>query len=166
MYWVPGFNSSYSGPVRPYNISYLNTINDAFAVLWDHTFSPTLINEARINAAGWRWNQIADNPQSPFGLPQDNISQIGALGPYNPTPATTFNFFGVPGPTVFNQWTYGYQDVATKSAGRHNIKFGGGVTRLYYLNEAPYNSGQPTPSTTSGISSTMPRNARLAYSIR
>lgn len=143
MYWVPGFNSSYSGPVRPYNISYLNTINDAFAGLWNHTFSPTLINEARVNAAGWRWNQIADNPQSPFGLPQDNISQIGALGPYNPTPATTFNFFGVPGPTVFNQWTYGYQDVATKSAGRHNIKFGGGVTRLYYLNEAPYNS-RPT----------------------
>jgi hypothetical protein len=27
--------------------------------------------------------------------------------------------------------------VATKVAGRHTIKFGGGVTRLYYLNENP-----------------------------
>ena len=141
MYWVPGFNSSYSGPVRPYNISYLNTINDAFAVLWDHTFSPTLINEARVNAAGWRWNQIADNPQSPFGLPRATSASRRSR-PLRSDASHHLQFFGAPGATVFNQWTYGYQDVATKSASRH-VKFGGRVTRLYYLNEAPYNS-RPT----------------------
>ena len=60
----PGFQLQLQRPVRPYNISYSKTINDAFAGLWDQTFWLTLINEARVNAAGWRWNQIADNPQS------------------------------------------------------------------------------------------------------
>ncbi|MGB7022948.1 MAG: TonB-dependent receptor, partial [Candidatus Acidiferrales bacterium] len=34
-----------------------------------------------------------------------------------------------------NQWTYGYDDVVTKVLGRHTIKFGGDVTRLFYLND-------------------------------
>ena len=48
--------------------------------------------------------------------------------------------FGAPGPSVFDQWTYTYRDIATKIAGNHTIKFGGELTRLYYLNEAPYNA--------------------------
>jgi len=136
IYWVPTDTTNFNGPVRAYNLYHHSTINDAFAGLWNHTFSPTFLNEARVNAAGWRWNEIATNPQEPFGLPQANISQLGSLNASSP--ATTLNYFGAPGPSVFNQWTYSYQDVATKVAGRHNIKFGGGVTRLYYLNEAPY----------------------------
>jgi hypothetical protein len=33
------------------------------------------------------------------------------------------------------QWTYSYKDVATKIFGRHTVKFGGEVTRLFYLND-------------------------------
>lgn len=136
IYWVPQSVTSFQGPARGYNLWNHSAINDAFTGLWDHTFSSSLVNEARVNAAGWRWNEITSNPQEPFGLPQDMISQIGQLN--NVTASTTFNYFGAPGPSVFDQWTYGYQDVATKVAGNHNIKFGGGVTRLYHLNEAPY----------------------------
>lgn len=138
IYWVPETNTTYNGTVRPYNYWHHDSINDAFAGIWDHTFSPTLLNEARANAAGWRWNEIATNPQAPFGLPQDNIAQIGSLNAASP--GTTFNYFGAPGPSVFNQWTYSYDDVLTKVAGNHNLKFGGGLTRLYYLNEAPYSA--------------------------
>lgn len=138
IYWVPEDTTDYNGPIRAYNLYHHSSINDAFTGLWDHFFSPTLFNEARANAAGWRWNEIDTNPQEPFGLPTDNISQIGQLN--NSTPSTTFNYFGAPGPSVFDQWTYSYQDVMTKVAGNHNIKFGGGVTRLYYLNEAPYSA--------------------------
>ncbi|HEX4020936.1 MAG TPA: carboxypeptidase regulatory-like domain-containing protein [Acidobacteriaceae bacterium] len=130
IYWVPEDTTDYNGPVRAYNLYHHSSINDAFAGLWDHTFSPTLVNEARFNAAGWRWNEIETNPQEPFGLPSDSIPQIGNL--------TSFSDFGAPGPSVFDQWTYSYEDVMTKVAGPHNISFGGGVTRLYYLNEAPY----------------------------
>ena len=136
IYWVPVSTSSYNGPVRAYNLYHHTAINDAFAGIWNHTFSPSLLNEARVNAAGWRWNEINSNPQEPFGLPQANITTIGTLNASSP--ASTFYYFGAPGPSVFNQWTYSYQDVATKVSGRHTVKFGGGVTRLYYLNEAPY----------------------------
>jgi len=136
IYWVPVDTSTYNGPARSYNLYHHSAINDAFTGLWDHTFSPTWFNEARANAAGWRWNEIATNPQEPFGLPTDTITPIGSLN--GSVPSLSFNYFGAPGPSVFNQWTYGYKDVVTKVAGNHNIKFGGELTRLYYLSEATY----------------------------
>ncbi len=138
IYWVPTDTSTYNGPVRAYNLYHHSAINDAFAGIWNHTFSSSLLNEARVNAAGWRWNEISTNPQEPFGLPTDTIPTIGSLDASST--ASTFQSFGPPGPSVFNQWTYSYQDVATKVAGRHSVKFGGGLTRLYYLNEATYNA--------------------------
>ena len=130
IYWVPVSNTDYNGPVRAYNLFHQNAINDAFAGIWNHTFSTSLLNEARVNAAGWRWNEINSNPQEPFGLPSDGVTTIGN--------STILMNFGAQGPSVFDQWTYGYQDIVTKIAGRHSIKMGGTITRLYYLNEAPY----------------------------
>jgi hypothetical protein len=132
IYWVPVDTTNYNGPVRAANLYHHSAINDAFSGLWNHIFSSTLLNEARVNAAGWRWNEISTNPQVPFGLAQANFGVNGA--PFGN--GVTLNNFGAPGPSVFNQWTYSYQDILTKSAGRHTVKMGGGVTRLYYLNEA------------------------------
>lgn len=131
IYWVPVDNTNYNGPVRPANFWHHSQINDAFSVIWNHTFSPTLLNQARANAAGWRWNEVNTNPQAPFGLPQDSIDNIGNLD-------DGFQYFGAPGPSNLNQWTYDYNDVLTKILGRHNIKVGGDLTRLYYLNNPVY----------------------------
>ena len=132
IYWVPQSASTLNGGARAYNFFHHSQINEAFSGIWNHTFSPTFLNEARANAAGWRWNEIASNPQSPVGLPTDHIGQIGSLG------ANGQNFITPFGPNVgsiLNQWTYSYKDVATKIAGSNTIKFGGELTRLYYLNE-------------------------------
>ena len=131
IYWVPVSSTDYNGTVRPYNLYHHDAINDAFSVIYNHTFSPTFLNEARANAAGWRWNEIGTNPQEPFGLPTDVVDQIGSA---------QLSFFGAPGPSVFDQWTYSYKDVATKVAGNHTIKFGGDLTRLYYLNDPTYSA--------------------------
>jgi hypothetical protein len=131
IYWVPVDQTSYVGPTRKYNLWHHSAINDAFSGIWNHTFSPSFLNELRANAAGWRWNEVESNPQEPFGLPNDSVGQIGSI---------TVQNFGAPGPSVFNQWTYSYRDIATKIMGNHTIKFGGEVTPLYYLNEAPYNA--------------------------
>lgn len=136
IYWEPSSTTSYNSTVRPYNLYHHSQINDAFSVVWNHTFSATLLNELRANAAGWRWNEITSNPQEPFGLPQANVGILN--GPSSNIGSINLNNFGAPGPSVFNQWTYSYKDVATKIAGRHSIKFGGEVTRLYYLNTATY----------------------------
>lgn len=129
IYWVPTNQTYYNGPARAYNLWHHSVINDAFSGIWNHTFSPTLLNEARANAAGWRFNEVAGNPQEPFGLPNDSIGTIGSISLQN---------FGAPGPADLNQWTYSYRDIVTKISGNHNLKFGGELTRLYYLNIAPY----------------------------
>ena len=129
IYWVPTMTTNYTGPARSANLWHHSQINDAFSGIWNHTFSANLLNEARANAAGYRWNEITSNPQEPFGLPQANFGSIGTASP---------QYLGAPGPTDLNQWTYDFSDALTKVAGRHNIKTGGGLTRLYYLNDAVY----------------------------
>jgi len=124
IYWVPQSTDNFNGS-RAYDIFHHNQINNAFSVIWNHTFSPTLLNELRANAAGWRWNEIKDNPQTPVGLPQSGFKTLGSI---------QIGSFGGNVGSQLNQWTYSYKDVATKIIGRHTIKFGGEATRLFYLN--------------------------------
>ena len=126
IYWVPQTSSFYNGGARAYNLFHHNQINDAFSGIWNHTFSPNFLNEARANASGWRWNEISSNPQAPVGLPQDNITFFA--------PSGTLNQFGTNVGSIFDQWTYGYKDVATKIVGQHTIKFGADDSFLHYLN--------------------------------
>jgi hypothetical protein len=124
IYWVPQSKTNYNGN-RSYDLFHHEQVNNAFSAIWNRTISSSFLNEARVNAAGWRWNEISSNPQSPVGLPTDFIDQTGSI---------TVNQWGPNVGSILNQWTYTYKDVATKIAGRHTIKFGGDVTRLYYLN--------------------------------
>jgi hypothetical protein len=141
IYWVPSTTTDFQGPVRSANLWHHSQVNDAFSLIWNHTFTPTLLNQARANAAGYRWNEIGSNPQEPFGLPQDNIGNVNDSscgGSACSFGTANFQYFGAPGPTDLNQWTYDYNDVLTKILGRHSIKMGGDLTRLYYLNNAVY----------------------------
>ncbi len=135
IYWVPLTITNYQGTVRSYNLFHHEQTNDAYSVIWNHVFSSSFLNEARANDAGWRWNEVATNPQEPFGLPQSQVD-----GMANISGGTALAFFGAPGPSNFDQHTYTYKDVATKVAGNHTIKFGGDVTRLYYLNNPTYSA--------------------------
>lgn len=131
IYWVPTSLTKLNGGLD-YQLFNHSQINDAFSVIWNHTFSPTLLNEARANAAGWRYNELNSNPQAPFGLPQAQLfspngtDQIGNI---------SIGSLGVPAPSHLNQWTYGYKDVATKVLRSQTMKFGFDFTRLYYLND-------------------------------
>ena len=136
IYYVPVSTTNYNGPVRPENLWHHSQTNNAYTALWNHTFSGTLLNEARVNAAGWRWNEVSSNAQAPFGLPATSIDVIG--GALANTTSANVQYFGPPGPSVLNQWTYSYSDVLTKIHGRHSIRVGGEFTRLFYLNEAIY----------------------------
>ena len=76
IYWVPSSTTTLNGGLG-YQLFNHSQINDAFSVIWNHIFSPTFLNEARANAAGWRYNEVESNPQAPFGLPQDQFSSNG-----------------------------------------------------------------------------------------
>jgi hypothetical protein len=136
IYYVPVSITNFNGPVRSANLWHHSQTNNAYTAIWNRTISATLLNEARVNAAGWRWNEVDSNPQEPFGLPATSIDTIG--GTAANTSAATVQYFGPPGPSILNQWTYTYSDVLTKIIGRHSIRVGGDLTRLHYLNEVIY----------------------------
>jgi hypothetical protein len=140
MYRVPVSQLSYNG-FRVANLFHHDSTNEAETLLWNHIFTPTLINEVRVNAAGWRWNELTDNPQIPLGLPQpggigDPNSDNRIAGSIKPTD----NNLGGPAGSIFNQWTYNLKDVATKVYRSHTIKFGGEVTKLHFVQDAPWSA--------------------------
>jgi hypothetical protein len=170
IYWVPQSTNFLNGPARDYNLFHHHQINEAYSPVWNHTFSANFLNELRFNGAGWHWNEIASNPQSPVGLPSDNIDTIGSI---------SINSFGPNVGSILDQWTYGFKDVATKIVGNHTLKFGGDLTRLFYLqdcagcgvpnynffnlwdflNDAPHNEGGGFSPTT-GFPSTVRQDDR------
>jgi hypothetical protein len=94
-------------------------------------------NEFRANVGGWRQNSLEDNPQSPWGLPNLNISNLvdgGSIGNlYGGAPS-----FGISSPGEADQWTYATKDVLTKVQGSHTLKLGGELTRLLLTDAAAW----------------------------
>lgn len=136
LYRVPVTSTFFNGPARPANLWHHSATNHAETALWNHTFSPTWLNAARFGVSGWYWNEITSNPQEPWGLPQDNIDCFAAVCP---------QFFGAPGPSVFDQETYDARDTVTKVLNSHMIQFGGDLTLMHFLDEAPW-SARPSYS--------------------
>jgi hypothetical protein len=134
IYWIPVTLTRYNGGLS-YQLFNHSQINDAFSLIWNHTFSPTFLNEARANAAGWRYNELTSNPQAPFGLPQAQLFTANTTSGPAQIGSISLGSLGVPAPAHLNQWTYGYKDVATKILNAHTMKFGFDFTRLYYLND-------------------------------
>lgn len=133
IYYVPVKSDSFSD--RSMNFFHHNAKNYSMGLLYNHTFSPTMLNEARADMAGWKWNELKDNPQIPAGLPYANIQHqdgSNSFASINPT--------GI-GPSIgsiFDQWTLNFKDVLTKVYKSHNLKFGGQYTKLAYLDSATW----------------------------
>jgi hypothetical protein len=130
LYYVPVSSSNYNGVSRAYNFFYHNAKNYSAGALWNHIFSNSMLNEARADMAGWKWNEITSNPQTPYGLPDDTASQFSgtSLG------------FGPNLGSIYDQWTFNVKDVLTKVYKRHSLKFGGQVTRLAYVDVSTGNT--------------------------
>ena len=137
IYYVPNSSTSLNGNgTRLMNRFNSTSTNRASTVLWDHTFGPTLVNEVRVNAAGWLNKDLADNPNGPFGLPQISFNNFGSIGSGN------IQGYGIGSFNGFDQWTYAAKDVLTKVRGAHTLKMGGEFTRLLSV-DAPFWSDRP-----------------------
>jgi Carboxypeptidase regulatory-like domain len=118
VYRVPNDATFFNGNARAANLWHSDRTNESAALLWQHTFASTFINEARFNVSRWYFNELATNPQEPFGLPQDVLNNtIGNIGGF------TF-IFGANGPGIFYKTSYNLHDTATKVVGRQTLKFG------------------------------------------
>ncbi len=129
IYWVPVHTFSYNGPAEAANAWNHFSTAEAQSGIYTHTFSPTVLNEARFGVSGWFWNEITSNAQEPFGLPNAYINGEGSIG---------VSQFGPPGPSVFNQKTYNARDTLTKVQGSHYMKFGADYSRAQFLDTAPW----------------------------
>ena len=135
MYYVPNSSTGLNGAGdRLMNLFNSTYTNRAATVLWDHTFSPTIVNEARVNAAGWINKDLASNPNGPFGLPQISFNGTGSIG---------ITGYGIGAFNGFDQWTYAAKDVLTKVRGAHTMKVGGEFTRLLSV-DAPFWADRPS----------------------
>jgi hypothetical protein len=142
MYYVPNSSKGINGfGARRMNLFSTNYYNRAATVLWNHTFGPTLINEARANAAGWMEKDLQNNPHAPWGLPQIYINGIGSI-PTTNSASDAIQGWGIGSYNGFDQWTYAAKDVLTKVHGAHTMKMGGEFTRLL-AEDSPLWSGRP-----------------------
>ena len=73
---MPTETNSFNGNIRPANLFHHNPLNYAEGLVWNHTFGPTLINEARFNVSRWYFDELASNPQEPWGLPEGTITGL------------------------------------------------------------------------------------------
>lgn len=111
---------------------YLNNQNFRnFSITHTHIFSPTLLNQAEIgfNRAVAGFAQSSPYSFSDFGI---NVPAFD-----NATPAIGIGILnggvgiGGPGQSVgFAQNTYVAQDLVSWTKGKHNLRFGGGVSRI------------------------------------
>jgi hypothetical protein len=96
-------------------------LNSAATVIYIHTFTPTLLNEARANATRFFDNQVKDGASDNvnFGIPYINIQglPVGALQYGIPQAPTS--------PGIFAENTYEVRDALTKSMGARTLKVGG-----------------------------------------
>lgn len=107
-------------------------------VVYTKTFSPTLLNEARVTAQ--RFNNLQDVPAAK--LP--TASQLGmTFNSDNETGPPLLSFqsglstgFSYGGPTALVSNTYNFSDTLTWIRGRHNWKFGGDISA--YQNNTVY----------------------------
>ncbi len=138
IYWTPVFNESYNGPAYSANLFRHYSLAQSWDGVWNHTFAPTLLNEARVGGSGWKWNELTSNPQEPYGLPSASFQPNG-VNIYNGLGSgAQIQGFGAPGPSVFNQFTYSYRDTLTWIKGSHSIKFGADIAHAKFLDTAPW----------------------------
>jgi Carboxypeptidase regulatory-like domain/TonB dependent receptor len=117
-YYTPNDNLASNERGRP-ALEFLSARrNTSGMLLWNHTFSPTVLNEARFNVTRWYFNEFDSNPDLPWGIPYTEVSEVlPTIG------------WGVSGAGVFYQTTYNFRDVLSKVVGSHGLKFGGEISR-------------------------------------
>jgi hypothetical protein len=100
--------------------------NSAFAVLYNRTFSPTLLNEARFNFTKFAFDEVQSSSATNFGIPRIEIESLLRDGRIrfgaNQSETT---------PGVFSEKTLEFRDVVSNVRGNHGFKFGGEIRKEF-----------------------------------
>jgi hypothetical protein len=154
--WTPGNVNKFSGfysqgkgadftsAIIPISFPAHNTYPSKIAgASFVHTFSPTIVNEARFGFTRVRWNNgVPSDPTGQFGLTGD--TKVGIpfgtqqyVGFTGQSISNNASYIGTnANPQVFTDNTFNYYDNLTWQRGRHLFTMGGQATRYQqnYLN--------------------------------
>lgn len=144
-FYSQGTGADFTSAILPISFPAHNTYPSKIAgASWVHTFSPAIINEARLGFTRVRWNNgVPSDPSGLFGLAGE--SKVGITFPFTQQYAgftgqnigNNASYIGTQAsPQVFTDNTFNYQDTLTWQRGRHLLTTGVQATRYQqnYLN--------------------------------
>jgi hypothetical protein len=135
-YYVPRNDVSPTG-IRPSQDLTFQPRNRYGAILWNHTFSATLLNEFRFNATRQQNNQYRSNTNVYWGLPAFEVEAIPfSRIKWGPPEGTN-------SPLMMAQNQFEFRDTLSKSLGRHALKFGGNITANQDNNDYEFGGARP-----------------------
>ena len=108
-----------SAQSRPQADFFSERLNFSATGVYNHIFSPTLLNEFRLNFSGWNFDEVLSNPNQNFGFPRIEVEQIWG----------DRLRWGVPQPGTFKDRQYNLRDTLTWIWGNHVMKIGGEYSR-------------------------------------
>ena len=112
-------------------------LNSSGTLIYVHTFSPSWLNEARINFTRFADNALNDGGTAVnYGIPYDNVQNYPFLIQLGVMASTTT-------PANFAENTYDFRDLATHTWGSHTIRFGADLI-WEQDNDALYGYERPT----------------------
>lgn len=126
LFYTPRFTSgsnrgAQSRPMADINSDRLN-YNIAFSYI--RTFTPTILNEFRVNYTSWGYNEVDSNPDTNFGIPRVEIESFVPGDRIRFGADRSSNTPGILSETQFN-----IRDIVTVIRGNHVLKFGGDYRR-------------------------------------
>jgi hypothetical protein len=113
-------SSTGSTPATDVNMSPLNSVT---TLLWNHIFSPTILNQARGNVTRYAFNQVLSNPNVDWGIPRVEIQGF-PFGRIEIGPQWSPNT-----PGIFAENTLEFNDVLNQVIGNKSFKYGGEIRR-------------------------------------
>jgi hypothetical protein len=145
-FYSQGTGADFSSAVLPVAFPNHNTYPTKIGgASWVHTFSPAIVNEARIGFTRVRWhNGVPSDPTGQFGLKGDQVvgipfpgaqAYVGFTGQSITSSGVSgalggASYFGTQASLqVFIDNTFNYQDNLTWQRGRHLLTVGGQATR-------------------------------------
>jgi hypothetical protein len=144
-FYSQGTGADFTSAILPVSFPAHNTYPTKIAgASWVHTFSPAIINEARLGFTRVRWNNgVPSDPSGLFG--SNGESKVGITFPFTQQYAgftgqnisNNASYIGTQAsPQVFTDNTFNYQDTLTWQHGRHLLTMGAQATRYQqnYLN--------------------------------
>jgi hypothetical protein len=111
--------------------------NKYVALIWNHTLSSTMMNEARLNWTRFFANQFVSNSNVAWNLPRFQIEDM-------PGDRITYGANqGTNSPGVFAQNQYEFRDTFSKLRGRHGFKAGFVATLNQDNNDYEFGAARP-----------------------